>query len=339
MYIKSTLWGISLLFFINTSYGQIKNSEEKNVASFFNAKSNRIELTGGETSFKQRIGKWYGTFLGKGTSDTSSVKVTGLFYQIGITETKKFIDIDNFDFGENNGILAGLEFIHSFDKIYKNKDFRTHDLITFKGGLNGSYKRVKVLDTISGNINSAAPFKLNVNASLGYFWFKWKYKHLIAYPQLNVGYDIITYNEKELKAKFAKTDDAAINDGILIVNDSFDGVVGEYSNNAKVLDASFSFPWITEYNHKFIPNFMISPYASLQDYSYLDNTIYMLGTSITVLGKSFFSKEMNINDTNNSSYQDFKPPSFLTFGFDWGFKDGSKPSKPNFYLTGSFNIE
>lgn len=351
---KNLLLGTILCALILTNFNlnaQIKNSEEKPVASFFNAASNRIEFSGGETSFKQRIGKWYGKFLGEGSKDTTAVKVTGLFFKIGITETKKFIDFDDFDFGEKNGFLGGMELVHSFDKIYKNKDFRTHDLITFKTGVTGSYKRVKVLDTLSGNIKNHSPLTVNLNASIGYFWFRWKSSGIIGYPQLNIAYNVITYNEKELKGKFAQTESAIIEDDILIVDGGFDGVVGDYNNNVQVFDASFSFPWITEYDHKYIPNFMLSPYVSYQNFSYLKEPAFNLGTSITVLGKSFFGKKTDVNQAKsssknvnltdpvlNSSFQAFKPPSFLTIGVDWGLKNGVKASKPNFYLSGSFNI-
>lgn len=323
-----------MLLFISIIHGQLTNSQKITYASFYNASGSTINFTTKELSFEYFIKVDSTEYNGADSHTQTANKIHAIFPKIGITETDNFLKLNDLDFSEKNGFLIGVKYIYSVNEFfnYTKSKYRPQNIITGRFEITGKTKVVKVLDQSNNRISKENPFTLNVDGGLGTYLFWLNNYNIIMYPQINLGSDILTYNEKSLAGKFINSSLTNSTDGFIIVNDDFEGVVGEYKDNVQRYYAGASMPFLFDYQWKKIPKFMLTPYTGFVRYSYQDMAKYNLGGSVSFLSKNFIKAE------DEDGKRELTNPSFLNFGIDWIFQDGKTPSKPNIYISGGINF-
>ncbi|MDT0685588.1 hypothetical protein [Autumnicola psychrophila] len=362
------------IFSINFSFGQLTNSAEFTYANFYNATSTNFNLNTSGATIEFLIDSTQLRYKGKVTGEITAEKINGHFIKFGLTETDKFLKLNDVNFEEKNGIQVGYSFVHSTNKFFdvENDVYRTNDLWTYKFDLTVGYKRLKVLNPISFKSSIEHPITGALEGGIGYYLFNWHRKNMILYPQLNAGVDFVTYNKESLKRSFINSSDIENAGEFIVSSKSFQGAFGDYKNNVQTYYSSISLPLLFDYHWKYFPKIMLIPYSGVQKYSYIKNPTYNIGGSINLLAKNYIEKpgktnkkllepylqkiyddpnisneakerirqniDSSIQIEENNISRTLKNPTFLTFGVDWIFQEERNPSKPNFFISGGFSL-
>ena len=114
-----------IIFALNTIYlnAQIINSNKSTIAEFYDGQVKSIEINGAKVSSQFRLKKWANKYNYVNHPEIRSAsKNNSFFLNVGITNTSSFLNLNKFDFKENNGYIFGLTFQHSFSEIYLASD-------------------------------------------------------------------------------------------------------------------------------------------------------------------------------------------------------------------------
>ncbi len=367
---------VYFLLFCNTaSFAQLSNSQENTYASFYNATSSAINLTTSELSFEFLIPIDTSYFKGTETNEITAKKIKAILPKIGLTGTKSFLKVRDLNFESKNSFLFGLKYINSVNEFidYSDDEYRPNNIHTLRLELTGHWDKLNVLNPTTQNVSKENPFTLNIDSGIGWYLFPLLHKHIILYPQINAGADLLTYNKKDLESKYIIRRKVNTLESYIITSNEFEGVYGEYEKNVQEYYSNISLPILIDYHWEKIPKFVLTPYSGFMKYSYRSDTEYNLGFSISLLAKNYIQKpdktdrkvikkylneilqdqdldsktkdkiketiNNKIDDTEDNVTRKLKNPTFLTFGIDWIFQNGKNPSHPNIYISGSFSID
>lgn len=330
-------FGITCLGILTTipTFAQIKNSEENSVLNLYNASANSFEFSGGETSVQVRVAT-ISTVRNpvKDKDRISSIKYHRIFLKAGITNTKKFIDIDKFDFKENNGLAFGLIYKYSFDDIFLKENGDTYNMKTVEAGINYSYDKFKFYNSDTENISTETPGNVSLNAGLNQYFFKLNRNFIWAFA-LNATYNIRTYNKDKL-INFAELDNGTVFNNNILAIKNFSGKTGNLIDDASSGEISLSIPFIPEYEIKNVPIIVPVPHIGYEFFSY-EKPKMTAGLAVGFLAKNLFSKASPNAKFNQQLTRKFNNPSFLNIGIDWSVQDGIS-SKPNYFITGGIKF-
>lgn len=270
------------------SFSQIKNSDENTVLNLYNASANSFEFSGGETSVQVRVAT-LSTVRNpvENKDEISSIKHHRLFVKAGITNTKKFIDIDKFDFKENNGLSFGLIYKYSFDDIFLEDGGDTYNMYTVEAGANYSYDKFKFYNSDTGNISTETPGNISLNAGINQYFFKLNRKFIWALA-LNGTYNIRSYNKDKL-INFAELDNGTVFNNNILAIKNFTGKTGNLIDDANSGEISLSIPFIPEYDLKNVPIIVPVPHIGYEFFSY-EKPKMTAGLALGFLSKNLFSE-------------------------------------------------
>tara|TARA_R110001606_G_scaffold86598_4_gene196018 strand:+ start:12090 stop:13133 length:1044 start_codon:yes stop_codon:yes gene_type:complete len=337
-----------LLFsiFINA---QVVNSNEKSIGAFYNATVNQLKLDGGKIEFQLRLKKPNETIYTK-KEQISAIKSKTWFLNLGITNTKSFLSVNDFDFN-SVGYKGGITFQNSFNKIYldKNESLMTKKLFTSRIGGEIQLDRFKNYNPNSNMVTNALPITINFNANFNYYFFNTSFfKVGTMIPGLNLELTPITYNSSSLENYISSTNTTSINNVFFTKNKSFDGKYGVLENRNQASFISFSSPFI--FDKKILNSFYFTPIPHVSWQTIKGGKpSYNVGFAFGFLNKPIKGSIENVEDKIYSyknkkdqkvskKYRKFNVPSFLSFGIDWNYHNG-KESSPNYFITGSFSLD
>ncbi|MEW4924639.1 hypothetical protein [Algibacter sp. 2305UL17-15] len=337
---------ISLTFFCLfiptlTISAQFKNSQQNEVGRIYNAETKTINFSGGETSIEIKLYGNEGNFSTRYSDQNSAKKKFSLFAKAGITNSKKFIDIDEFDFKENNGLLIGLSARWSFDDIYILKNQKPFQYETFIASIQYSYDKFNLYDPSTQITTKETPGKLELKFGWNHYCFRFKkvnndYSHgtTIVFS-LNGSYNPLAYNSSDL-ISFAEIDNDVITDGNVFAVKSFDGKYGMLDNGVQTAELALSLPILFDYKlEKFAYIFPV-PYVSTEFFSF-DKPMWNVGMALGFASKPIFGQRREDKDPKTTALRKFNNPSSLSIGVDWS-KQGNQTSEPNFFITGNVSF-
>ena len=327
------------MIFHSSVFAQIKNSEENVVANIYNASVNSFEFSGGETTLQIKLtpSEWSTSYVDKSNPNVQTAKkLHAIFIKAGITNTKKFIDLDKFDFKENNGLLFGLQYNYSFKEVFKRSDnSNPFSMFTASGGITYSYDKFNYYNQSTNEISKNSPSTLSANGNYNRYFFNYEKSFFTLVVSLNAIYNLSTYNKDEL-INYAEVNNGTLNADIFATR-SFDGKYGILDDKSKTGELAVSFPIIFDSQYSNLPHFVPVPYISYEFFSYSKPKLTS-GFSIGLLSKNIFKKEAVNAEHNGAVTRIFNDPSFLSIGMDWTKQDG-KSSSPNYFITGSIKFE
>lgn len=323
-------------------YSQIVNSNKTTLAQFFDADVNRVELNGAKISTQLRLKKWKTPYVYKNHPEIKSAeKNNAVFFNVGATNTSSILNLNKFDFKENNGYTFGIEFQHSFSEIYLSKDstnMNPFKLKSFFFSLNYTRDKFNNFDPTLNNISKARPNNLTLNSGYSLYIFNYrnisKFKYSLV-PTINISANLIGYNDSSLKNYILNSNIQGIQNIQFTDSKVFDGKYGTIDNSIQSFEISVSSPLIPENRlFKGIPIISPIPYVS---YKIIENSKPRLngGFALSFLSKSLLDKERKQKDS--STYRKFNVPSFLMIGVDWNYQDGNG-SGPNYFISGSIKL-
>ena len=321
---------IVAICFIQSLYSQITNSDKNTVLNLYNASGKALIFSGGETAFTVRIpiNKTLRTVVGR-PAMTGSEKIHNLFIKLGVTNTEKFIDLDEFSFKENNGLSFGLQYRYSIDKIFLLPDNFSFNLTTVEFGADYKYDKFNFYDVNLSAQEVKTPEIGTANVGINRYFF-FLNKNLISSLSFNALYRFVDYNEGEL-ANFADLDKGTLINSNILKLSEFSGKVGTLNENVTGLFLSFSIPIIADYEPKFFPIVVPVPHISYHELSHGREDQIKLGFSFGFLSEKLFSDPKTDGAGNN--IRTFNNPSFLSVGVDWNLISGDK--RPNWFITGT----
>lgn len=338
---------ITLVFLLISfnNYAQITNSNEYNVLELYNAKASFFVLKGGEIAIDYNVKNWNTDWWLKIDKDSitkkeiiTARKNNALFVKAGLTNTKKFQNLNKFDFKKNNGLTFGVSFKHSFKEVYiLSENKRPFNLGTFTINAQYSYDKFENFDPTSNTINKETPDVFALSGGVNRYFFNWncKYPHTLVLA-LNAMASPKTYNKNSL-TNFSELSSGTIVNGSVFTtsNSSFDGKFGIVENDVQTARISFSSGFVPENKLcEKLPYIVPVPHLSYDFFSYSKPKL-TYGISIGFLTKALFD-EAKKNDEGNST-RVFNSPSFLSIGVDGSNQDG-KSSKPNYFISGAITF-
>jgi hypothetical protein len=321
---------------------QVINSNKTTVAEFYDGQVKRVELNGAKVSVQFRLKNWTNKYNYVSQPEIrSAIKNNSFFLNLGITNTSSFLNLNKFDFKENNGYTFGLTFQHSFSEIYLASDslkYNPHRLKAFTISLDYQRDKFKNFDPDNNTLDKATPNKLIFKGSLSFYNFHYRENAKLKYtwiPTFSGQVNIIGYNENKLQ-NFLMSDKITTNNDIVFTSaKSFDGKYGVIDNNINSARISFSLPMVPDKSFFKLPIISPIPYVS---YEVFDNSKPRLngGFAIGLLSSSIVDSKSVSKD--GGVYRAFNVPSFLTVGVDWNYQDGIG-SKPNYFISGSIKLK
>jgi hypothetical protein len=333
---------------------QIVNSNEKTIGEFYNADVSQFTLNGGkvELQFRLRTPKTENWFIKNSDPKIySALKTRMLFLDVGLTNTKSFLNVNDFDF-DAVGLKAGLTYQSSFNTILVDDlgNPMINKLTTWKVGGNIQFDRFKNFNPNTNIISNESPVTINLKAGVNFYRFNPSYfKKGTVIPNFNVQLTPLTYNSGSLQNYILSSNTITNNNIVFTKNKSFDGKYGVLENSNQTSFVSFSSPFI--FDEKVFNTFHIAPIPHLSwQTANGAKPIYNIGIALGLLNKPVKNnekikdlKEVEIKDKNGRvikkvKSRKFNVPSFLSFGIDWNHK-GGKGSSPNYFITGSFSLD
>ena len=251
------------------------------------------------------------------------------------------MNLNKFDFKENNGYIFGLTFQHSFSEIYLASDSlknNPHKLKSFTLSLDYQRDKFDNFNPENNLIDKATPNKLILKGACSLYNFNYKENARFKYtwiPTLSSQVNIIGYNESNLQNYLINGNLTNLNDIVFTDNSIFDGKYGVVDNNIKSAQISFSLPIVPDKSFLKLPIFSPIPYFS---YEVFDNNKPRLngGFGLGLLSSTIVDSKSIKKD--GGVYRKFNVPSFLTIGVDWNYQDGIG-SKPNYFVSGSIKLK
>lgn len=334
---------IILVFLLNTIFlkAQIINSNKNTIAEFYDGQVKRVELNGAKVSMQFRLKSWMTIYDYVNPPEIrSAIKINSLFLNAGITNTSSFLNLNKFDFKENNGYTFGLTFQQSFNEIYLASDSlrnNPHRLKSFTISLDYQRDKFNNFNPENNSINKATPNKLILKGALSLYNFNYKENSKFKYtwiPTLSSQVNVIGYNENKLQNYLMSDNITTASDITFTNSNSFDGKYGVIENNIKSAQVSLSLPIVPDKSFLKLPIISPIPYLS---YEVFDNDKPRLngGFAIGLLSSSIVDSKRVSKD--GGVYRKFNVPSFLTIGVDWNYQDGIG-SKPNYFVSGSIKL-
>lgn len=332
------------------SLGQFKNSDEKIIYSIDNAKVSAFKFSGGETALEYNFYNKEQPFVLSGQNEVTAIKKNAFIAKVGLTNTKKFVDVDAFKLSEQ-GMVFGVSYLHSFDEVIQPSTGKEFNLWTYRFGGEFKYDNFNNYDPAINKTDWKRPTTFSLNASATRYWFHFKKGFTIA-ASLNASYLPKTYNTTSL-INFKQLDAGRVNNDIAAFKD-FDGKYGTIDNQVSGGNVSLSLPVFIQYQaSRLIPYMVPVPYISTQYLSSAEPK-YHTGLAIGFFPKSVFgalkstpimaktkmdrSQIVPDNTTISRNSRTFNSPSFLTIGFDKSFQ-GNATSDLNIFITGSITFE
>ncbi|WP_026933861.1 hypothetical protein [Christiangramia echinicola] len=325
---------------------QVKNSNEKVIAEFYDAKKKRVNLDGGKVSLDIKLFDWERGWIYSKSDTRSAIKNNAIFFKFGLTNTKDFFSLNNFDFENNNGLLFGLGFQHGFDRVFLNDDNEKNPLKLQANTISITYKYDKFnsIENSTSNISKATPSILTAN--IGHSWYFWFYKNNYALkgglvPTITLTGNIIDYNKSELQNYIQSDNFSTINNYVITSNKSFDGKFGMIDETVRNVQLAFSLPFVPDYDFEWFPTLAPIPYASyLVDSN--QKPILNGGIAIGFLGQPLLADKIEDYDgegkVREGKFRKFNVPSFLSVSVDWNYQNG-QGSKPNYFITGTLALK
>lgn len=345
---------VFILFISVSLNAQIVNSNEKTIGDFYNADVSQFTLNGGEVSlqFRLRDPKSETWFLKKSNPKIySALKTRMLFLNVGLTNTKSFLNVNDFDF-ESVGFKAGVTYQSAFNAILVDNSGNpiVNKLITWKVGGDIQFDRFKNFDPATSQISNEMPLSISAKAGVNFYMFNPSFfKTGTVIPNFNVQVAPVTYNSGSLKNYILSSNTTSAGNVLFTKSSSFDGKYGTLLNNNTSSFVSFSSPFI--FDKKVFNTFYIAPTPHIS-WQTANGTkpIYNMGLALGFLNKPVKGNE-NLKDLKEVKIYDkdtdktivvksrkFNVPSFLSFGVDWNYL-GSNSGSPNYFITGSFTID
>ncbi|MEM9361473.1 MAG: hypothetical protein AAGA43_02510 [Bacteroidota bacterium] len=316
---------------------QFKNSEENEVGRIYNAETKAINFSGGETSFEIRVFKSEQDYDTRYSNQNSAKKKFAVFLKAGVTNSKEFIDIDEFDFKENNGLLLGANVRWSFDDVYILNNQSPFQYETFIASIQYSYDKFNLYNPNTQLITKETPQNLEIKFGWNHYFFLFKRRNAfergtVIITSLNGSLNPLSYNSNDL-SNFSEIDDDVIADGNVFSTRSFDGKFGVLNDGVETAELAFSIPILFDYVPKNMPYIFPIPYISAEYFSF-DKPRWNFGVSVGFSSKPIFGERRNGTDAKTTGVRKFNNPSSLTLGVDWT-QQGNQGSKPNFFITGN----
>lgn len=337
-----------LLFFSIVINAQIVNSNEKTIGEFYNADVNQFTLNAGKVELQFRLRKPSSTLWYRGDSPTkqyTAKKTRMLFLDIGLTNTKSFLNVNDFDF-DAVGLKTGLTYQSSFNGIFIDDKGKilVNKLTTWRIGGAIQFDRFKNFDSKTTAISNESPVTINFKGGVNFYLFNPSYfKKGTIIPNFNVQLTPLTYNSGSLQNYMLESSTTTNNNVVFTKNKSFDGKYGILENNSQASFVSFSSPFI--FDKKILKTFYFAPIPHISWQTAAGNKpSYNLGLALGFLNKPIKGDEktedLKSEKVNGKQikYRKFNVPSFLSFGIDWNYK-GGKGGSPNYFITGSFSLD
>jgi hypothetical protein len=244
------------MLIVSFGTAQVKNSNKMNVADFFDASSKRVTINKGEFNFQFRLWKDTLHYVSRGerikASDTIKIrtaeKIQGLFLDGGFTNTKSFIDVDQFDL-KSVGYKLGVTYQHAFSKIYYHDSSYTKiiypKLFAWKVSLTGTLDRFDNYDPVKEEIDNVTPLRAGIDGNLSWYLFsnksKWSFH---AVPTLTARINFIDYNEMD---NYLLNSNVSSNSQVTFTsNSTFDGKYGTLENDFQTSYVAMSLPLISK---------------------------------------------------------------------------------------------
>ncbi|WP_340202006.1 hypothetical protein [Ascidiimonas sp. W6] len=326
------------------SMGQVINSNKTTVAQFYNAEVKTIELNGAKVQAQFKLGflSWSDDYVYKNQPEIRSAQKHNTFFlNLGITNSSSFLNLNKFDFKENNGYVVGATYQHSFSEIYLAADstnYNPHRLQSWTVSLNYQKDKFKNYNPETDEITTARPEQLILKG--GYSLYKFKYRDTAKFkfswiPSINGQINIIDYNSTKLQNYLLN--DLGTEDGEVTFTSStnFSGKYGVIDNNVSSANLSISSPFVPEDSFWKLPILSPIPYAGVSVFDG-DKPRWNAGIALGLLSGSLLDSERK--EKAGGIYRKFNVPSFLTIGVDWNYQNGIG-SKPNYFITGSIKLK
>ncbi len=356
-----------MILFPILGFSQIINSNEATIAEFYNGKVNSFELNGAKVTGQFHIPLLASLihpivpYENKQGMETAE-KINTFYINVGITNTGgNILNLNKFDFKENNGVALGITFQHSFDKIYLAADnpiirdsiqnttkniikdlFSPFPLQSFTIGLSYQKDKFSNFNPQTKEMSKKTPERIILKIGYSYYFFKYgkedaKYKYAII-PTVFSTTNLKDYNRTGLQ-NFLLNDNISVDNNIYFTNKSgFDGKYGIIDNDLKSAQISFSLPivlnlpFLGEHSKK-TPAISPIPYIS---YEAFDKSKPRINGGIAI---GFLTSPLiNPEPESKFKYRTFNVPSYITIGVDWNYQNG-QGSKPNYFIAGSIKFK
>lgn len=347
----------SLLIFITLysicSYSQLIDSNKNTFNEFYNGEVKSIELNGAKATVQFKLFNLKPSRYKYTNQEeiTSAVKNNAFFLNLGVTNTTTFLNLNKFDFKENNGFTAGFTYQHAFSKIFLAKEplkNNPHSLKSFFISLNYQQDKFNNYDPNVAKISKATPDKLLLTGGYSMFFFHYKDNAKFKYallPSLHGKIGLITYNEDQLQNYLLTSNTTEESNITFTSSSSFDGKYGVIDNAIQTAKLAFSLPFVPEkpilskYLKKRLPIISPIPYIS---YEYFNKGIRPRlngGFALGFLSSSLVDKSTKKPEAGEGGgyFKAFNVPSFLQIGVDWN-QQGDYSSKPNYFISGSIKL-
>lgn len=344
---KTTLLFFAMIFTV-AAYSQFKNSDEKVIYSIDNAKVSSFKFAGGETAVEYNFSSSEQPFVLTGGNEVTAIKKNAWLAKVGLTNTKKFVDLDAFKFSEQ-GAVIGLSYLHSFDEVIRPTIGSEFNLWTYKVGVEFKFDNFNNYDPETTNADWKQPVTFSINASATRYFFHFDDGYTIA-ASFNGTYNPKTYNSSSL-ISFKDLDSAIVTPENVAVFKDVDGKYGTIDNDVSGGYLSLSLPVFFQYQpKKFYPYVVPVPYFSSQFLSSASPK-YSAGIGIGIFAKSIFGPSKNTSidaktinpagdegiTTVTRNSRTFNSPPFLTIGIDKSFQ--SKETSYNVFISGTITFE
>lgn len=341
-----------IILFSSACYSQFKDSSEKTIYSIDNATANKAKFSGGETSAEIKLTSWEQTYVYKDSiKNVSAKKYNGIFIRGGLVDIKKFVDLDELELS-HVGFTFGLSFVHSVDTIIDP----SQGFYTFR--FSADYKRDNFNNYHSELTAPERKYPETFTFAAGITRYLFTENHIFALS-LNGSFSPKTYNSSELTNFVSVTPDM-INGDIVNFGD-IDGKYGKVDNSLSGGYIGLALPIYFNAFKKVLEQVSFVPYCSSK---FISNSVpkYSAGANIGLFPEKLFKsikpkcpdQKANVTTietrkkgtenkvsseiTNKSNALIFKAPTLLAIGCDYVFSSRDKPSKANFFISGTFSF-
>lgn len=326
-------------------HSQIVNSQKNTIGEFYDADVKRVELNGAKVSSQIRLRSFSKAYIFSVHPDSaktrSALKHNTFYLNFGITNTSSFLNLNKFNFKENNGFTFGFTFQHSFNEIYLSSDSMKYNPVSlwaFTTSIDYTRDKFKNYDPSSLSISTVNPNTLTLSGGVSRYKFHYRETAKFKFswvPSIHSSINLLGYNKKDLNNYLLEGNTNVENGVVFTNNSSFDGKYGTLRNDIKSVQLSFSVPFVPEKIYKALPIISPIPYISViaQDRS---RPTLTTGFALGFLSSSLFGKESE--EKAGGVYRGFNVPSFLTIGVDWSYNN-LKWTSPNYFISGSIKLK